>query len=87
MALSRPQELLKERVPQIGRVAILARPQHGDHLERQASEAAACKLGVYPTSRIRHRPFRRASSASLTRFFARLARKVDAMLIFPDSAM
>ena len=71
-------ELLKERVPQIGRVAILARPQHpGDHLERQASEAAARKLGlVYPTSRIRHRLFRRASSASLTRFFARLARKV-----------
>jgi putative ABC transport system substrate-binding protein len=40
-------EFLKEAVPQIRRIAILARPQHpGEHRERAASEEAAQKLGI-----------------------------------------
>ena len=40
-------ELLKEWLPQTQRIAVLARPQHpGEHLERQASEAVAVKLGI-----------------------------------------
>jgi hypothetical protein len=40
-------ELLKEWLPQIQRIAVLARPQHpGEHLERQASEAVVGKLGM-----------------------------------------
>src|SRR5206468_12304261 len=40
-------ELLKEWVPQTRRLAVLARPQHpGEPKERQASDAAAAKLGV-----------------------------------------
>ena len=40
-------ELLKEWLPQIQRVAILARPQHpGEQRERQASEDACAKLGL-----------------------------------------
>ena len=40
-------ELLKEWLPQIRRVAVLARPQHpGAHLEQQATEAILRKLGI-----------------------------------------
>src|SRR5688572_15366925 len=40
-------ELLKEWLPQMQRVAILARPQHpGEHLERQATEAVVARLGM-----------------------------------------
>ena len=40
-------ELLKEMVPRIGHLAILARPQHpGEHRERAASEEAARKVGL-----------------------------------------
>ena len=40
-------ELLKEWLPQIRRVAILARPQHpGAHLEQQATETVLRKLGI-----------------------------------------
>ena len=47
-------ELLKEWLPQIRRVAVLARPQHpGDHLERQATEVVVKKLGIEPL-RISH---------------------------------
>jgi hypothetical protein len=40
-------ELLKEWLPQIQRIAILARPRHpGEHLEREASAAVVGKLGM-----------------------------------------
>ena len=40
-------EFLKEALPHVRRIAILARPQHpGEHRERAASEEAAQKLGI-----------------------------------------
>lgn len=40
-------ELLREIIPELRRVAIIANPQHpGEHLERAASEAAAQRLGI-----------------------------------------
>ena len=40
-------ELLKDWIPDIRRLAILARPQHpGQHRERQATEDAVGKLGL-----------------------------------------
>jgi len=71
----------------LGGVAILARPQHpGDHLERQASEAAARKLGlVYPTSRT-SLPARELGE--LDQVLRAIGQEsCDSMLIFPDSAM
>jgi hypothetical protein len=40
-------ELLKEWVPQVQHVAVLARPQHpGEHRERQATQEVIDKLGM-----------------------------------------
>jgi putative tryptophan/tyrosine transport system substrate-binding protein len=83
-------ELLKEWLPQTQRIAVLARPQHpGEHLERQASEAAARKLGVelsyFPyTSPVL--PARDLSELE-TAFRAIVQDRCDALVVFPDSAM
>ena len=84
-------ELLKEWIPQTRRLAILARPQHpGDPKERQASEAAATKLGV----EIVYFPYTSPSSlpvselSTLERVLRSIAdARCDALMVFPDSAM
>jgi putative ABC transport system substrate-binding protein len=84
-------ELLKEWLPQIRRIAILARPQHpGEHLERKASEAAVGKLGI----ELAYFPYLPQSSLPArdlgeleTAFRAIAAAHCDALVIFPDSAM
>ena len=84
-------ELLKEWLPQTRRIAVLARPQHpGEHLERQASEAAAGKLGIelsyfpyYPQSFL---PARDLSELE-TAFRAIVQDHCDALVVFPDSVM
>jgi putative ABC transport system substrate-binding protein len=76
-------ELLKEWVPQIRRVAILARPQHpGDQLERQASEAAVGKLGIDAAY------FPLTDFAELDKAFGAIAEDhCDALVVFPDTLM
>ena len=84
-------ELLKEWVPQIKRLAILARPQHpGDPKERQASEAAAAKLGV----EILYFPYVSQSWLPISEFgpLETVLRSIansgcDSLMVFPDSAM
>lgn len=83
-------ELMTEWVPQIRRLAILARPQHpGDHLERQASEAVASKLGLqasyfpYTAASLPARDFSELDKV----FDAIRADGCDALVVFPDSAM
>jgi putative ABC transport system substrate-binding protein len=84
-------ELLKEWVPQLNRIAVLARPQHpGEHLERQATEAVVHRLGM----ELAYFPY--VSTTSLpTRDFTQLEKtfrdiadaRCDGLLVFPDSAM
>ena len=84
-------ELLKEWLPQTRRIAVLARPQHpGEHLERQASEAAAGKLGIelsyfpyYPQSFLPARDLGELETA----FRAIVQDHCDALVVFPDSVM
>ena len=84
-------ELLKEWIPQIKRLAVLARPQHpGDPKERQASEAAAAKFGV----EIVYFPYVSQSWLPISEFgpLETVLRQVanaqcDALMVFPDSAM
>lgn len=83
-------ELLKDWLPQIRRMAILARPQHpGDHLERQASDAVVRKLGIelsyfpYEAPSLPAREF-----SDLDRSFRAIRQDgCDALVVFPDSAM
>jgi putative tryptophan/tyrosine transport system substrate-binding protein len=76
-------ELLKEWLPQLQRVAILAQPQHpGEQRERQASEEAVAKLGLalsyYPIAGI----------AEIDDALAAIRRDgCDALVVFPDSTM
>jgi ABC-type uncharacterized transport system substrate-binding protein len=84
-------ELLKEWLPHTRRVAILARPQHpGEHLERQASEAAAQKLGLefsyFPYTSQSFLPARDLSELEAV-FRAIVDDRCDALVVFPDSAM
>lgn len=84
-------ELLKDWLPHIRRIAILARPQHpGEHLERRASEVAAAKLGLeisyFPYSSQSFLPARDLSELE-TVFRAIIADRCDALVVFPDSAM
>ena len=83
-------EILKEWVPQIQRLAILARPQHpGDPKERQASEAVTSKLGID----LSYFPY--VAPSLPTREFGELEKvlraivdaRSDALMVFPDSAM
>jgi putative ABC transport system substrate-binding protein len=84
-------ELLKEWVPRMRRIAILTRPQHpGEHLERQASEAAARELGIeysyfpyYWPSSVPGHDFTDLDQA----FRAIVQDRCDALVVFPDTTM
>jgi putative ABC transport system substrate-binding protein len=83
-------ELLKDWLPQTQRIAVFARPQHpGEHLERQASEAVAVKLGI----ELSYFPYNspvlptRDLSELETAFRAIVQDRCDAVVVFPDSAM
>ena len=83
-------ELLKEWVPQIRHLGILARPQHpGDPKERRVSEEVAGKLGLqlsyfpYVAPSLPAREFGELEKV----FRAVLDARCDALMIFPDSAM
>jgi putative ABC transport system substrate-binding protein len=83
-------EVLKECVPQLERIAVLARPQHpGEHLERQATEAVVSRLGMelvyfpYLGSSLPARDFTELDNTLRSIAQARC----DGLLVFPDSAM
>jgi putative tryptophan/tyrosine transport system substrate-binding protein len=83
--------LLKEWLPQIRRIAVLARPQHpGEALERKASEEAAEKLGLelsyFPYTSRSVLPARDLSELEAA-FRAIAQDRCDALVVFPDSAM
>src|SRR3974377_1933505 len=84
-------ELLKEWLPQIRRVAVLARPQHpGAHLEQQATEEVLKKLGLessyFPYQSQSFLPARDLSELGAA-FRSILQGHCDALVVFPDSAM
>ena len=76
-------EFLKEALPGIQRVGILARPQHpGEPVERTASEEAAAKLGLS----IAYFPI--FAPAEIEKAFAAMREaKCDALVVFPDAIM
>jgi putative tryptophan/tyrosine transport system substrate-binding protein len=73
-------ETLKEVLPQLGHVAVLANPQHpGEKDELRASQAAAAKLGLKLTY------FPVQDAASLEEAFAGMVKaRCEAMDVFPD---
>jgi putative ABC transport system substrate-binding protein len=76
-------EFLKEALPQIRRIAILARPQHpGEHKERAGSEEAAQKLGLT----VAYFPIREVAEIDKA-FPAMRQERCDAVVIFPDYTM
>ncbi len=81
-------ELLKEWLPQVRRIAVLARPQHpGEHRERQASEEVVKKLGMeliyFPISYV---PERDVAEFDKT-LAATVQANCDALVVFPDAGM
>ncbi len=76
-------EFLKEALPSIGRIGILARPQHpGEPEERRASEAAAAKLGL----ELSYFPI--YDPKEIEKAFAGMREaKCDALVVFPDFIM
>jgi len=76
-------EFLKEALPAIQRVGILARPQHpGEPEERRASEQAAAKLGL----EVAYFPI--YDPREIEKAFAGMrAAKCDALVVFPDFVM
>jgi putative ABC transport system substrate-binding protein len=76
-------EFLKEALPGIRHIAILARPQHpGEPEERKASEEAAAKLGLT----IAYFPIYEAKE--IEKAFAGMREaKCDALVVFPDFIM
>lgn len=76
-------EFLKEALPGTRRIGILARPQHpGEPEEREASEAAARKLGV----EIFYRPI--FDAKEIEPAFAEIRKAgSDALVVFPDYTM
>lgn len=76
-------EFLKDALPHVRRIAILARPQHpGEHRERAASEEAAQKLGIT----IAYFPIREV--AEIEKAFGSMRQeRCDAVVIFPDYTM
>ena len=76
-------EFLKEALPHVRRIAILARPQHpGEHRERAASEEAAQKLGII----VVYFPIR--ETAEIDKAFPVMRQeRCDAVVIFPDYVM
>lgn len=76
-------EFLKEALPGIRRIGILARPQHpGEHRERAASEDAAGKLGLA----VSYFPIQNPGEIDKA-FMAIRNAKCDALVIFPDFTM
>jgi putative ABC transport system substrate-binding protein len=76
-------EFLKEALPSIRRIGILARPQHpGEPVERTASEEAAAKLGLSIAY------FAIFAPAEIEKAFAGMREaKCDALVVFPDAIM
>jgi putative tryptophan/tyrosine transport system substrate-binding protein len=76
-------EFLKEALPAIQRIGILARPQHpGEPEERKASEDAAAKLGLT----VRYFPI--YDPKEIEKAFAGMREaKCDALVVFPDFIM
>jgi putative ABC transport system substrate-binding protein len=76
-------EFLKDALPHVRRIAILARPQHpGEHRERAASEEAAKKLGIT----VAYFPIREMSEIDKA-FPAMRQDRCDAVVVFPDYLM
>ena len=76
-------ELLKELVPQIRHLAVLARPEHaGEHRERAASEETVAKLGMT----MAYVPIQAASDLD-DAFQAISRQKCDSLVTFPDGVM
>ena len=73
-------ELLKEWLPQIGRVAVLGQPQHpGEHRERQATQEVVDKLGI----KLSYFPI--TNLAELEQIFSAIVQDhCDALVVFPD---
>ena len=76
-------ELLRELLPRLSRLAVLARPEHaGEHRERAAAEEVATKLGIKTV----YVPIKTATG--LDDALQSIAQqKCDAMLAFPDGVM
>lgn len=76
-------EFLKDALPHLRRLAILARPQHpGEHRERAASEEAAQRLGIT----LAYFPIREV--AEIDKAFPTMRQeRCDAVVIFPDYTM
>lgn len=74
-------ELLRESLPQLKSVAILANPDHpGEQLERRVSFQSASALGL------EHRYFQAQSPAELQDALAAIAKaEVDGLVVFPDA--
>ena len=76
-------EFLKDALPHVRRIAILATPQHpGEHRERAASEEAAQKLGIS----VAYFPIREVAEIDKA-FTAIVQERCDAVVIFPDYTM
>jgi putative ABC transport system substrate-binding protein len=76
-------EVLRELVPSIRRLGILARPEHaGEHLERAVSESVARKLGLS----VAYAAIQDAQEIDAALQEIRTA-KCDALLVFPDGVM
>jgi len=75
-------EFLKEAMPHMRRIAILARPQHpGEHRERSASEEAAQKLGIT----VAYFPILEMSE--IDKAFAMMRQERCDAVVFPDHYM
>lgn len=76
-------ELLKEALPGLTRVAILANPQHqGEQAELKASQAAASRLGLT----VQYLPVRTASDFDAA-FDAMTRERAEAIIAFPDASV
>lgn len=76
-------EFLKEALPHLRRIAILARPQHpGEHRERAASEEAAQKLGIT----VAYFPILQMTEIDKA-FSSMRQERCEAVVVFPDHYM
>ncbi|MFZ1058025.1 MAG: ABC transporter substrate-binding protein [Candidatus Rokuibacteriota bacterium] len=76
-------ELVKETLPGLTRVAILANPQHpGEQAELKASQAAASRLGLT----VQYLPVRTASDFDAA-FDAMTRERAEAIIAFPDASV
>lgn len=76
-------ELLKETLPGLTRVAILANPQHrGERAELKASQAAASRLGLT----VQYLPVRTASDFDAA-FDAMTRERAETIIAFPDASV